>query len=249
MSESEFNRKVYNVIAAEYKSKREQTADSTWNDCLEAPAIAAILRPIVNAKQVLDLGCGTGILTKQIIKWGGNVCGVDQSEKMLELAKSDIPQVDFHLSSADKLAFPDQTFDVVASSLVMHYIQDLRPVFMEVARVLKENGRFVFSMHHPIQESFKREEELTDGKPVLQSYFHNEPYYWTMCGEELLSFHHTFEDIVRGLSSNGFVVSDLRECRPAINCKDSFSDYEFTLKYPTFCVFEAVKINHKKNWF
>lgn len=78
MNESEFNRKVYNAIAMDYKNKREQPANSTWNDYLETPAMTALIQHMVKGKDVLDLGCGTGILTKQIKEWECKyICGID----------------------------------------------------------------------------------------------------------------------------------------------------------------------------
>ncbi|MEQ1875066.1 MAG: class I SAM-dependent methyltransferase [Bdellovibrionia bacterium] len=241
MDEFDHNRRVYNEVAAAYHLKRQNPEKSAWNNLLEVPAMNELLRPHVKGKSVLDLGCGTGLLTREIMGWGGRVRGVDQSEKMIEIARADLPDVSFYVASAGSLPFEDDDFDVVASSLVMHYMKDLMPAFKEAARVLKKNGRFVFSMHHPVQESFKEDKEVADGKPVLQPYFHNEPYYWKMCGGEFLSYHHTFEDIIRGLSIAGFLVEDLIECRPSEKVRDTFKDYEFTSSYPTFCVFSGVK--------
>ena len=67
-------------------------------------------------------------------------------------------------------------------------------------------------------------------------------YYWKMCGESILSFHHTFEDIVNSLNCYNFYVEKLYECCPSKEVKDKFKDYNFTSKYPNFCVFKARKI-------
>ena len=241
MNQTTHNKDVYNQIAQEYRKKRSDPQKNTWNELLEVPAIEAILKASVNGKLILDLGCGTGLLTQKIKNWGGQVIGIDPAEKMIELATLDSPEIDFKVGPAEALPFGERAFDVVASSLVMHYIQDLTKPFSEVSRVLKPNGTFVFSMHHPFQESFKREKIREENKVVMQPYFHNDAYFWKMCGGELLSFHHTFENIVSSLASAGLYIRQLIECRPSPTTQSTFTDYDFTSAYPTFCVFEASK--------
>jgi len=239
VNEFEFTRKVYNEIAGDYHNKRLDRQKGAWNNYLEAPAMAIILKSLVAAKNVLDLGCGTGILTREIVDWGGIARGVDISEKMIEIARSNLPDIEFEIANAVKLPYGDNEFDIVVSSLVMHYFNDLLSPFKEVSRVLNAAGHFVFSIHHPMQESFKLDKSSKDGKPLLQPYFNENSYYWRMCGKKLLSFHHTYENIVSCLREAGFVVKNLVECRPDASLKDTFEDFEFTSNYPTFCVFQA----------
>ena len=230
---------IYNNIAEEYDKKRANPDSATWNDILESPAIDSVLKPLVKLKKILDLGCGTGILTKKIVAWGGNATGIDISEKMIQIAKTNNRGIEFFVGNSNDLLFDKNHFDIVTSSLVMHYMEDLHPCFAEAARVLKDNGHFVFTMHHPVQESFKVNQSKENGRPVLQPYFHNNSYYWRMCNAEILSYHHTFEDIIKNLKSAGFVLKDLIECRPDPSTAGTFADYEFTSQYPTFCLFHA----------
>lgn len=241
MSKHEDIRKVYNEIAAKYHIKRADPDQGAWNKFLEEPAMVKFLQPLVKGRTVLDLGCGTGILTKKIADWGGNVEGVDIAEKMIAIARRELPDIKFEIADAADLPYADREFDIVASSLVMHYTRDLLSVFSEIGRVLKNQGEYVFSIHHPFQESFKLDKKRDDGRPVMQPYFNDDKYYWSMCGVQLESFHHTFENIINALCQTGFTVIDLVECRPDENMKDIFKDYEFTSQYPTFCVFRTGK--------
>lgn len=239
MNNSDEIKITYNKIARAYHQKRLSPENSSWNDLLERPAMEAMLKPLVKNQSVLDLGCGTGLLTKEIIDWGGEAFGVDLSEEMITIARENYPDIRFEISASDKLPYNNNYFDLVASSLVMHYIKNLLPTFIEIGRILKNNGQFVFSMHHPFNESFNLKKEFVDGKPLLQPYFHNNSYYWRMCGADILSFHHTFENVIQNLKSAGFVLVDIIECRPDQEAQDSFADYDFTSSYPTFCVFHA----------
>ena len=206
---------------------------------MEAPAIESILKSLVKGKKVLDLGCGTGLLTNQIKSWGGIVNGVDIADEMINIARQNYKEIDFQISASNDLPFENSEYDIVASSLVMHYIKELKLCFTEIARVLKDNGHFIFSMHHPFNESFNLEKLKKNGYPVLSPYFNNDSYYWRMCNAKILSFHHTFEDIMKALKYASFVLLDMIECRPDSDTECIFEDYEFTSHYPTFCVFFA----------
>lgn len=239
MDEYEEVRTIYNEIAELYHKKRLTPEDSTWNDLLEVPAMEAMLRPLVQGKRVLDLGCGTGLLTRTINDWGGHVRGIDISEEMIRLAREQNPKLEFVVGRSDNLPFDDGEFDIVASSLVMHYLKDLLPTFKEVSRILVSGGRFIFSMHHPFSGFYSKGKSAENSTGTPDPYFHNESYYWRMCGRDILSFHHTFEDIIRSLKESGFSVRDMVECRPEAGLQGSFDDFQFTSKYPTFCVFDT----------
>jgi ubiquinone/menaquinone biosynthesis C-methylase UbiE len=241
MTGHRLNKEAYNLMAQQYQEKMRDSSRSGWNHYLEVPAMDSILEPIVENQPVLDLGCGTGLLTEKLIRWNAFPRGIDQSENMIAIARDNFPDVEFCIGTAESLPYKDGEFAIAASSLVLHYIKDLRPVFREISRVLKHRGELVFSMHHPFQERFKTNRERIGNKPVCQPYFHNDEYYWEMCGVRLLSFHHTFESIVKSLSSTGFFMKNLIECTPDKEAEGIFEGYDFTSRYPTFCVVHAVK--------
>jgi ubiquinone/menaquinone biosynthesis C-methylase UbiE len=241
MKDFEEIKRIYNNIAQAYHEKRNNPEKSTWNDLLEVPVMTELLEPLCKNKKVLDLGCGSGILSNKIRAWEGNVIGVDIAEEMIKIAKQTYPKIRFTIANAQNLPFKNNEYDIVASSLVMHYFQDLNSVFTEVSRVLVDNGYFVFSMHHPFNTSFDVEKDKEGKKVIVKPYFHNYGYYWEMCNTKILSFHHTFESIISNLRDASFRVDKLTECRPSEAVRESFNDYEFTSKYPTFVVIKAQK--------
>jgi ubiquinone/menaquinone biosynthesis C-methylase UbiE len=105
-------------------------------------------------EQVLDVGCGTGTLAleaQRVVGSGGRVCGIDPSDEQIgharaKAARRHVP-VAFQVGVIEQLAFPDQTFDVVLSTLMMHHLPaSLRQQGLaEVARVLKPGGRLVIA--------------------------------------------------------------------------------------------------------
>jgi trans-aconitate methyltransferase len=91
---------------------------------------------------ILDLGCGTGHLTAQIASHGAQVVGFDPSEKMLETARREYPNLEFRLADARNFDFPER-FDAVFSNAVLHWIHEPELVIERVAHHLRPGGRFV----------------------------------------------------------------------------------------------------------
>tara|TARA_B100001971_G_C17938125_1_gene406229 strand:- start:96 stop:527 length:432 start_codon:yes stop_codon:yes gene_type:complete len=114
----------------------------------------------VDGKTVLDAGCGSGFYSISLAEQGAIVSGIDVSENMIDLAKknSDLLSADckfFDGNIQDLSIFESNIFDLVTSSIVVGYVDDMEKTFSEVHRVLKPNGIFTFSENHPILTSRK----------------------------------------------------------------------------------------------
>ena len=114
----------------------------------------ANLAGIQLGETVLDVGCGTGtlaILVQQRVGRAGRVFGVDPAPKQIARARSKAARrnlpIDFQVGLIEHLAFPDQSFDLVLSTLMMHHLPDdlKRQGLAEIARVLKVGGRLVIA--------------------------------------------------------------------------------------------------------
>ncbi len=107
---------------------------------------------------VLDVACGTGDLTMTAQTYAGptgKVHGIDASPEMIDVAQKKAARrgspVVFELGLAEKLSFPDATFDVVISRLAIHHLPDdlKRRAFAEILRVLKPGGRLFIADFNP----------------------------------------------------------------------------------------------------
>jgi SAM-dependent methyltransferase len=93
-----------------------------------------------SGERILDLGCGDGVLTRQIVDAGADVVGVDSSPDMVAAAVAS--GLDAHVVDARHLTFAAE-FDAVFSNAVLHWIHDADAVLAGVVRALKPGGRFV----------------------------------------------------------------------------------------------------------
>ncbi len=121
----------------------------------------ANLAGIQGGETVLDVGCGTGTLAIEVqsrVGRAGRVFGVDPAPQQIARARSKAARhqvpIEFQIGVIEQLPFPDQTFDVVLSTLMMQHLPASlkRQGLAEIARVLKVGGRLVIA-------DFKRKQE------------------------------------------------------------------------------------------
>jgi SAM-dependent methyltransferase len=93
-----------------------------------------------DARDVLDLGAGTGKLTTRLVERGLNVTAVDPIPEMLELLSKSLPDTPALLGTAEEIPLPDNSVDAVLVAQAWHWF-DVDRAVREVARVLRPGGR------------------------------------------------------------------------------------------------------------
>ena len=96
--------------------------------------------------KVLEVGCGTGYFTRELVKWCLNVTAIDISPDLLELARQEIsqPGVNFAVENAYAMSFGENQFDAVVGISVLHHL-DIERGLSEIFRVLKPGGLICFT--------------------------------------------------------------------------------------------------------
>lgn len=96
-------------------------------------------------ERILDVGCGTGHLTKSIADAGAAVVGIDSSAEMIAKAKESYPDIAFQVADARDFAFPEP-FDAVFSNAALHWVLEPERAVVSMANALRPGGRFVIEM-------------------------------------------------------------------------------------------------------
>jgi SAM-dependent methyltransferase len=101
---------------------------------------------------VLEIGCGLGTDGAQFAKAGANYTGIDLTQAAVDLAKQrfelfQLPGT-FRIADAERLDFPDNSFDLVYSHGVLHHTPDTARAIREIHRVLRPGGRAVVMLYH-----------------------------------------------------------------------------------------------------
>ncbi len=103
----------------------------------------ARLTGLPGGARVADLGCGSGAFTQLLRRAGYTGVGVDISPKLIAVGQAKYPGLELLEGDAEKLPFPDASFDGVLLSGLVHHFPDPRKLAAETARILKPGGRFM----------------------------------------------------------------------------------------------------------
>jgi ubiquinone/menaquinone biosynthesis C-methylase UbiE len=129
-----------------------------WYDTIFEPLNSGLrqiglkMYPPEAGMEVLDIGCGTGAHLKLYRDLECNVCGIDQSEAMLNIARKKLGETaDLRLGDATGTGFPEQRFDLILCCTVLHEMpQEVRvKVLAEAGRILRKDGRMLVIDFHP----------------------------------------------------------------------------------------------------
>lgn len=120
-----------------------------------APRVAAAAG-IQPGHRILDIACGTGVLTREVarlIGQDGFVAGLDATPGMLVVARELAPFIEWQHGTADDLPHEDETFDVVVSQFGMMFFPDRPAAISEILRVLVPGGRFAVAVWDMLEAS------------------------------------------------------------------------------------------------
>ncbi len=183
------------------------------------------LLPDFAGKRVLDLGCGYGWHCIHAAQQGAlRVVGVDLSEKMLEMAreKTVFPQVTYLRAPIEEFSFAKDSYDIVLSSLALHYVASFEEVVLRVRNCLTAGGWFVFSVEHPVFTAQGTQDWHygTNGEILhypVDNYFYEGKRQAVFLGEPVVKYHKTLTTYLNGLLTNGFEIVNVVEPQPPVH--------------------------------
>src|SRR5579884_2340099 len=214
----------------------------------EWPAFRALL-PALRDKNVLDLGCGFGWHCRYAREQGARlVVGVDLSEKMLARARESTndPAIEYRRLAIEDIDFAAGEFDVVLSSLALHYVERFDIVCQKVHSCLVPGGSFIFSVEHPIFTAL-----------AAQDWYygpHGERLHWPVdhyqdegrrlarfLDHDVVKYHRTIATYVNALIDSGFTVTRLSEPYPTRELLDTHPEWRDETRRPMFLLIAAAK--------
>jgi trans-aconitate methyltransferase len=165
-------------------------ASNTWNTELYdnrhafvtkyGEDLVGLLAPLAG-ETILDIGCGTGHLARQIADIGAEVVGIDSSAEMIEAAQAAYPSMKWRRADVARLSDEQPAFagrfDAVFSNAVLHWVSDAEGAARNMAAVLKPGGRLVVefggkkNIEGTLNGLLDSMEEVTGRRPIHDWYY------------------------------------------------------------------------------
>ncbi|KAI1460446.1 methyltransferase type 11 [Annulohypoxylon moriforme] len=214
----------------------------------EWPQLRALL-PNLDGLDILDLGCGFGWFSRFARENGAaSVRAIDFSQNMLDKAHemTDDEKIKYERDDLDELKLLENQYDLVFSSLALHYLINLPSLIKEISKSLKPLGRLVFSVEHPIYTAPSNPEFVVDEERKSKIWPLNDyrkegsrTTKWFVDGVQ--KQHRTVGSYINILLSNGLQLIDFVEWLPT---KEELKDYpasEEDVIRPKFLLVGAMK--------
>ncbi len=184
---------AYNRWAASYDADKNTTRD------LDAAVVRKAML-VIEGREVLEVGCGTGKNTVFLAEHASAVTAMDFSEGMIARAHERIATSNVKFirhDVRDAWPVPPASVDVVVANLILEHVHDLAPVYFEAARVLRPGGQFFICELHPYRQLIGSKAHFTD--PNTGETVH------------LTAHVHTVSEYVNGAIEAGFELRSVGE--------------------------------------
>ncbi|MDQ0233251.1 class I SAM-dependent methyltransferase [Metabacillus malikii] len=223
----------------------------TYNDFVEQPAIKSAISTL-NGKTVLDLGCGNGQFSKYCVDNGAvKVTAVDISMNMIEQAKHENKhdKIDYICTPIEDYEVKNQKFDLIVSSLMIHYVEDYTELIEKVESLLNKNGEFIFSTEHPIVTSRKEMNNWMKDEGGNKLHWKLDHYqeegkreqHWYVDG--VVKYHRTISTLINTVIQSGLVLEKLIEPQSIPSGLEKMPKLMNEKRRPSFIVIKAIKQN------
>ena len=224
--------------------KRRNRHDSP-NNAIEAPIIFELLGDF-SGKAILDLGCGDASFGRELLERGAkSYSGVEGSEQMMNKARKEMEGLDgtLYQITMEAYSFPPNDVDIVTSRFAIHYIEEIEQLFKNIHSTLKEEGKFVFSVQHPLTTSSFESKKSGEkrGSWIVDDYFLEGERKEPWIDKLVVKYHRTIEHYFTALTEAGFKITDLREGLPQRGHFSTEEEFQRRNRIPVVLIFSCTK--------
>jgi SAM-dependent methyltransferase len=231
---------LWDAAATRYAAEEGKT--------LHNPIILPIMNRLignVTGATILDAGCGTGWFSTELADRGARVSGIDGSAEMIRIAtrKNAHPRVTYKiLDCTGNLPFPDKSFDIVVSNMVLMDLEDIDLCIREWARVLRTGGRVIFSLTHPcfFTADWVYGEDGTRKYKAVSAYLPEKSECLEFWGKTM-HYHRPLSRYISAFGSAGLWIRALEEPVPGDSGTTDDPEWNPHFRIPSFIVGEAVR--------
>lgn len=214
----------------------------------EWPVLRSML-PSLRDKRVLDLGCGYGWHCKYAREQKArSVVGVDLSEKMLAYARenNNDSAIEYRRLAIEDINFAAGEFDVVISSLALHYVEHFEIVCRKIHHCLVSGGTFILSVEHPVFTALAAQDWYygSEGERLhwpVDDYQKEGLRQSRFLDNDVIKYHRTIATYVNALIDSGFSLMKLSEPQPTQETLDKYPEMRDETRRPIFLLISAVK--------
>ncbi|MCK5660764.1 MAG: class I SAM-dependent methyltransferase [Methanosarcinales archaeon] len=193
--------------------------------------------------KILEVGAGTGHLSKELVKNGCHITAIEPSRGMFHVAEDVLKGENVNLINCSSYDLPETSmFDVALSHMVAHVVDDIKKFFASIARHLSCGAHFIFSIPHPC---FYNDYKMLFGP---------EYNYMTPVTKEIsfsitrdlknvisgVPYHHRpLSEYINGLVDSGFAIDGFDETYPSTEIQNMYGS---PWEAPRYCVFICKKL-------
>ncbi|WP_336787586.1 class I SAM-dependent methyltransferase [Paenibacillus sp. MMO-177] len=205
--------------------------------------------PDLKDKRVLDLGCGYGWHCRYAREQGArSVLGIDISEKMIARAKSfnEDAAITYRQAAIEDISFEPGEFDVVISSLALHYVEDFAGACRKIYDSLAPGGSFVLSMEHPVFTAVAAQDWHygPSGERLhwpVDNYQDEGSRTARFLDTDVIKYHRTLSTIMNALIQAGFRIAKVAEPGPSQEALEQYAEMKDETRRPMFLLVTARK--------
>lgn len=205
----------WNLIAQERFYQIQNGEDDSFSNIL-VPNMISLLSS-KKYEKLLDLGCGNGIFTSNLISHSNEIIGIDLSEKNIEIARGNIPlnnNTQFVVADAETFN-NDIKYDCIISNMVLMDVMNVDRIVCNISKLLVKNGELIFSITHPcywpVYWNYYKEEWFDYNKELIIE--NNFRIGNTSIEQKTIHFHRPLEFYFNILQKNSLNIEVMKELK------------------------------------